>query len=440
MVFHQSHGRAPIAVAIEQGAQNSAVDDARERLMVRFGSEATHERAPRAAITGAILVLLPMALDLQAFFVGGPATIAHAVRCVLILARRIAHAGSRGAPPFDDAGAGRRVDRGDFRRALLHWYDAHKRDLPWRRTRDPYAILVSEVMCQQTRVDVVIPFYLRWMARWPTVASLAAASDEEVVAAWSGLGYYRRARNLRAAAQAIHSFGWPERLQDLPGVGPYIAGAVASIAFNQPAAAVDGNVNRVLSRWYGIDDDVGTAAGRRRIERQASALLDLDRPGDWTQALMEFGAMVCRPRPHCDACPVRAACASKSNPLARPVKATKAPPKPEEVHFALIETNGAILLAHRGPGLLGGTWGLPGGSVEVPLEDHVREQTGLNIRLDEVAGVAQHVFSHRRWSMRVHRGEVLDGRPGGAVRWVDREGLDGLGIATAMRKAIAVVS
>lgn len=331
----------------------------------------------------------------------------------------------------------------EAQRALLDWYGVHARVLPWRRTQDPYAILVSEVMLQQTRVDVAAPYFERWLARWPTADALAAADEEDVVAAWSGLGYYRRARNLHAAARRIAADGWPEDLQELPGVGPYIAGAVGSIAFGRPMAAVDGNVERVLSRWFRITDDVRKAAGRRAIQAAAERVVASARPGEWTQAVMELGATVCTPRnPQCTACPTASHCASRDDAEGLPVKATAARPVDEEVHFAVIEQGGRLLLTKRPNGLLAGTWGFPGGARTEPLEDLVRTQVGANVRLHETAGTARHTFSHRRWHMQVRRADVLDldhRQPAQAVQWIEPKALETVGLSKAMRRAFEAV-
>lgn len=324
-----------------------------------------------------------------------------------------------------------------MQRSLLEWYDANKRDLPWRRTNDPYTVLVSEVMCQQTRVDVVISHFERWMARWPTLGDLAVAPEEDVIAQWSGLGYYRRARNLHAAAKEIVANGWPENLQALPGVGPYIAGALASIAFGRPVPAVDGNVQRVLSRLGDIHADVTKAAGRNAVTDLAQQLVHVDRPGDWTQAVMELGATVCTPTsPECDACPVNVHCQTQE-PDALPVKTAKPAPVRERMHFAVIEEASRVLLVRRpNDRLLGGTWALPGGEVDTPLEDWVKEQTGITVRVSEAIGEAVHVFSHRHWTMRVHEGERLESDHGPNVRWVHLDELHTVGLSTAMRKAL----
>lgn len=197
-----------------------------------------------------------------------------------------------------------------FQQSLLEWYDANRRDLPWRRTRDPYAVWVSEAMLQQTTVQAVIPFYGRWMQAFPTVHSLAQAGEEAVLAAWQGLGYYSRARNLHRAAQIIEREGWPatvEQWRSLPGVGDYTAGAVASIAQGLAAALVDGNVERVYAR---ISADPAVGPGLKRAAWDwAGAHLAADNPGDWNQALMELGATVCTPKnPACGHCPISDHC------------------------------------------------------------------------------------------------------------------------------------
>lgn len=205
----------------------------------------------------------------------------------------------------------------DFRQNLLQWYDRNARDLPWRQTRDPYAIWVSETMLQQTRVSVVVDYYTRFMARFPTLPSLAQAEESEVLALWSGLGYYRRARALHESAKAVvaeHGGEIPKTaaaLSRLPGVGVYTAAAVASIAFGEPVAAVDGNVERVLTRYFGHEPVPGVARSGE-LRRAAEQLVDTERPGDFNQAMMDLGATVCLPKaPLCLACPVREGCATR---------------------------------------------------------------------------------------------------------------------------------
>lgn len=231
-----------------------------------------------------------------------------------------------------------------LRRSLLAWYARHRRDLPWRRTRDPYAIWVSEIMLQQTRAAAVVERYTAFLKRFPTASSLAKADEQHVLAAWSGLGYYRRARMLHRAAQFVtaHRQGrLPQdscALRELPGIGAYTAAAIASIAYNECVAAMDGNVERVLFRLQGWGEASGRAAGviRRRMEALAAALIDPARPGDWNQAMMELGATVCLPRnPLCAVCPLVSACKTRGEhkTLLRPPRARR-----EIVHALVVRT------------------------------------------------------------------------------------------------------
>ena len=206
------------------------------------------------------------------------------------------------------------MDAMAFRRALLGWYDREKRELPWRGTRDPYRVWLSEIMLQQTRAEAVAPRYEAFLARFPTVEALAAADEEAVLKAWEGMGYYSRARNLRRAAMEVVRRGeFPQsakELQTLPGVGAYTAAAVASIAFDEAAPALDGNQARVLSRLLAFEETVDTP---QRLRKPAEALIDRERPGDYNQALMDLGSGICTPRaPKCETCPVAAFCAARA--------------------------------------------------------------------------------------------------------------------------------
>jgi A/G-specific adenine glycosylase len=249
--------------------------------------------------------------------------------------------------------------RKNFRRRLLAWYDLHRRDLPWRVNRDPYRVWLSEIMLQQTRVAAVIAHYHEFLRRFPTLEKLAAVREASVLAAWSGLGYYRRARMLHAAAKVIvREYGgkFPateEGLRELPGIGRYTAAAIASIAFDEPIAVVDGNVERVLQR----------ISGRRLVGEElwtiANHLLDANRPGAFNQAMMELGAMVCTPRaPACLTCPVIELCATRGE-LAATTK--PAPQKKREIHYMLNRRNGDVLLVQRArdASLMPGMWELP---------------------------------------------------------------------------------
>jgi A/G-specific adenine glycosylase len=250
-------------------------------------------------------------------------------------------------------------EQSQFRKNILRWYNAHRRDLPWRESRDPYRVWLSEIMLQQTRVAAVIEHYQEFLRRFPTVQKLATAREASVLAAWSGLGYYRRARMLHAAAKVIvreHGGKFPASeagLRELPGIGRYTAAAIASIAFEQPVAVVDGNVERVLQR----------VAGRRlageALWAAANCLLDKKRPGDFNQAMMELGAVACTPRaPSCLTCPVIELCATRGE-LAATTK--QAPQKKREIHYAFHCRNGDVLLVQRArdAALMAGMWELP---------------------------------------------------------------------------------
>jgi A/G-specific adenine glycosylase len=249
--------------------------------------------------------------------------------------------------------------RRQFRGSLLTWYDLHRRDLPWRASRDPYRVWLSEIMLQQTRVAAVVAHYREFLRRFPTVKKLAAAREASVLAAWSGLGYYRRARMLHAAAKAIvreHGGKFPgtvEGLRELPGIGRYTAAAIASIAFDVPVAVVDGNVERVLQRV------VGRRLAGEELWIAANRLLDAKRPGDFNQAMMELGATVCTPRaPACLTCPIVELCAARGE-LARTRKPT--PQKQREIHYDLNCRDGEVLLVQRprDASLMPGMWELP---------------------------------------------------------------------------------
>ena len=255
-----------------------------------------------------------------------------------------------------------------FRRALLAWYDRNKRDLPWRRTRDPWAIHVSEIMLQQTRVAAVLPYYERFMARYPSPRAFARAPQDDVLACWAGLGYYSRARNLQAAAVRITQAGAYPRGHDairaLPGVGAYTAAAIASIAFGEARAAVDGNVGRVLARATAEKGDLRSSATRSRLDSTAQALLDPRRPGDFSQAMMELGATVCLPRnPRCPECPVASWCEALALGLQNQLPVKTSRPRPAVVvrRLLVIRRKGAVLLRRLAADSprLAGFWELP---------------------------------------------------------------------------------
>jgi A/G-specific adenine glycosylase len=302
------------------------------------------------------------------------------------------------------------VDVAGIRRALLDFYDAQARRLPWRESEDPYRVWISEIMLQQTRVETVIPYYERWLARFPDIRALAEAPADEVLHAWQGLGYYTRARNLHRAAAVVrerHGGMLPDdsaALRTLPGIGDYTAGAIASIAYGRAEPAVDGNVRRVLSRL--LDDPAPTAAGLRDI---AAKLVPAARPGDFNQALMELGATLCVPRsPRCGHCPVARWCAARAAGTQNDRPARK--PRPVLPVFrlgvaALLDGAGRLFLEQRPEGgLLGGMWGLPGDerAADEPAEDAARRAAlrslggAAHLTVTGEIGSFSHLFSHRR--------------------------------------------
>lgn len=256
-----------------------------------------------------------------------------------------------------------------IRRRLLDWFAARKRDLPWRETTDPYAVLVSEVMLQQTQVATVIPYYRNFLERFPDFEALAEAAEEEVFRHWAGLGYYRRARSLHQCARQVvsdHSGRFPQTkaaVLALPGIGPYTAGAVLSIAFDQPEPLVDGNVERVLTRLFAVEEDLASAGGKKAVWRIASELVPEKRPGDFNQALMELGATVCKSSsPECGVCPVSIMCRARAAGRVTdfPIKTRNRKAEEMEEAVLLIESNGRWLLTDSNDeGLYGGLWQFP---------------------------------------------------------------------------------
>ena len=334
--------------------------------------------------------------------------------------------------------------------ALLDHYDRVQRDLPWRGETDPYRILVSEVMLQQTRVDTVLGYYEPWLKRFPDVETLATAGTDDVLKEWEGLGYYRRARNLHAAAQVVRERGgdFPRSysgLLKLPGVGEYTAGAVASIAFQEPVPAVDGNVRRVLARWY--DEEHPTAAWLRE---KATALVHVMRPGDWNQSLMELGATICTPRaPKCAECPMARWCTANAagTQETRPAPARKARAKRASFLLAVLEADGSVLLTQRpDEGLLAGMWAFPE-RLLLGAPENLGDFDELPAVVAETLGVepvgpgrglttVKHRFSHiharyKPWVVSVRTPVLRDG-----YSWVRPGQIDGLAVPVAQRKVL----
>ncbi|WP_115992608.1 A/G-specific adenine glycosylase [Cohnella lupini] len=321
-----------------------------------------------------------------------------------------------------------------FSAELLKWYKRERRDLPWRRSRDPYHIWVSEIMLQQTRVDTVIPYFNRFVDRFPNPKHLADAPEEDVLKHWEGLGYYSRARNLQTAVrEVVERYGGqvPDNKKDissLKGVGPYTAGAILSIAYNQPEPAVDGNVMRVLSRYYCLDDDIAKPSTRIGMESLAQGLIPSGEAADFNQALMELGAMVCTPKsPSCPECPVRSGCVALAEGRERelPIKTKAKKARPVFRVAALVEGTGPragkVLVRQRpDTGLLARMWELPHVEVRDEIEwdslsvgkrllQEASAVDGVGIQATErIVGEAQHIFTHLVWNIRVLPAVAVD--------------------------------
>ncbi|MEN3333537.1 MAG: A/G-specific adenine glycosylase [Blastocatellia bacterium] len=344
-------------------------------------------------------------------------------------------------------------------KALLHWFAKHKRALPWRATRDPYRIWISEVMLQQTQAATVIPFYERFLEQFPDLAALAAADDRILMKAWEGLGYYARARNLRAAAQTIvreHDGKLPtstEALLKLPGFGPYTAAAVASLAFGADCAAVDGNVTRVLARVYAIDADIRQTSTRRRLQRLADALVPRGRAGAFNEALMELGALVCRPKnPACSDCPIRRFCRAFQEDRVRdlPVKSPRPAVPHHEIAIGVVHRKGKVLIALRPvDGLLGNLWEFPGGKRQTDetlaecCRREIKEETDLDVEVTETFAIVPHAYTHFRITLHAFHCRYTRGRAqprtSQAIRWVTLDELDDYAFPKANKQIIAAL-
>ncbi|MFH1755025.1 MAG: A/G-specific adenine glycosylase [Candidatus Latescibacterota bacterium] len=346
-----------------------------------------------------------------------------------------------------------------IRQRLLLWFDQTRRQLPWRGTKDPYRTWVSEVMLQQTRVTTVIPYYKRFLDIFPDVQSLAEANIDAVLKIWEGLGYYARARNLHRAANLLvterngiipDDYG---ALRDVPGVGDYIAAAVLSQSFNKPHAVVDGNVKRVLARLLSIDAPVNHSSSMKIYKAHASRLLDTKRPGDFNQAVMELGALICRPaNPDCGHCPIRNFCRAHETGMQStlPVRSPKRPVPHRRVAVGVVRRGGKILITQRKPsGLLGGLWEFPGGKIQQgePPEDACKREIEekLNLRVDVERHVARvrHAYSHFTISMDVYdcrykAGKVKLNGPAN-YKWIAFEEIEQYAFPGANRKFIPLL-
>lgn len=336
---------------------------------------------------------------------------------------------------------------------LLTWYESSKRDLPWRKDKDPYKIWVSEIMLQQTRVEAVKPYFERWMESFPTLESLAVAQEEEVVHHWQGLGYYSRARNLlRGVREVNQSYGGQvpqtkEEIIGLAGVGDYTAGAILSIAYNKKEPAIDGNVLRVFSRLFCVGEDISSPATKKAIKQLVEDEMSEEHPGDFNQALMDLGSAICIPKaPRCGICPLEACCCAKEKGLEGqlPVKKKKAAPKEVRLIAGVIRLGESFLL-HQRPdkGLLAGMWEFP--TVEIKGEEDgldtfrkvIKEETGQVIELERLLLQCTHIFSHRQWDISFYSCVVTPGKEvpvEGRLKWLNRRDWEKLSFAGPHRK------
>ncbi len=331
---------------------------------------------------------------------------------------------------------------------LLRWFKKNERDLPWRETRDPYAIWVSEIMLQQTQVPTVIPYYEKFLKALPTVRHLARADLFKVIKLWEGLGYYSRARNLHHAAQIISEQfrgKMPDTLQGLlalPGIGRYPAGAILSIAYNKEAPILDGNVKRVLSRVFAISGDPRQGQTEQLLWETSETLIPHGRASAFNQALMDLGAMVCTPRdPRCLLCPLRDLCKARAAgiPEDYPSKVVKKKIPHIEAVAAVIRKGREVLLQHRPPkGLLGGLWEFPNwrsegnGGLRSRLRDHIRKEIGMNADVGESIGTFKQTFTHFKLTLHVFNCEAMDKR--GKGEWAPIDNLDQFAMSRIHRR------
>jgi len=322
-------------------------------------------------------------------------------------------------------------------RLLLDWYASHARKLPWRVRMEPYAIWVSEIMLQQTRVETVLPYYQRWMERFPGIEDLANASQQDVLQVWEGLGYYGRARNLhRAARQVMERYNGElprsrNDLETLPGIGRYTSGAIASIAFGADELALDGNIRRVASRLFNLDIPANSPEGQARLQALLRDHLPGGQAGDFNQALMDLGSLLCtRHTPQCQQCPLEILCNAHAQGVEeqRPVTIARARIPRHTVAAAVIFRDGRVLIARRPPdGLLGGLWEFPGGKVEpgedlaLALRREIHEELGVQIEVGQKVGVFNHAYTHYKVTLHAFCCSLTAGEPqaleASALRW-----------------------
>lgn len=350
------------------------------------------------------------------------------------------------------------IDLSTLRQSLAAWYEREARDLPWRRTKDPYLIWVSEVMLQQTRVEQVRPYYERFVRAYPTVEDLACADLDDVLLLWEGLGYYARARNLHRAARAVseqHGGRWPRAYADiraLPGIGDYTAAAITSIAYAEPRAVVDGNVARVLARVFSVNEVQGTARARKQFSLLADSMMDASAPSRHNQAMMELGARICTPtRPRCDICPLASVCTARQSGQEEmyPKKKPRAAVPHYNVAVGIIQRGGTEVLIQRRAesGLLGGLWEFPGGkqqdgeSLQETCVREIREELGIEVAIGQMLHKLSHAYTHFRITLHAFGCQLVEGEPvslaGLPLVWARLVDLDRYAFPRANRRLIA---
>nr|GGG87381.1 adenine DNA glycosylase [Virgibacillus oceani] len=327
-----------------------------------------------------------------------------------------------------------------FQQDLLNWYDTNKRDLPWREDQDPYKIWVSEIMLQQTKVDTVIPYFHRFITKFPTLHDLAEADQQDVLKVWEGLGYYSRARNLQnAVKEVVAAYGGevphtPKDLGSLKGVGPYTKGAILSIAYNQPEPAVDGNVMRVLARVLKIEDDIAKPSAKKQFENYVRELISQDDPSSFNQGIMELGALICTPKtPMCMFCPVQQHCKAFAEGIEEELPIKSKAKKQKKVPYAALliknEKNQYVIEKRSDNGLLASLWQFPMVPIDEigfdHLENWVHSEYGVKITLGSKAGNLKHVFSHLIWQLEIYQAKTIQNQLyDQRLKFVDKEGLE----------------
>ncbi|WP_347552473.1 A/G-specific adenine glycosylase [Pseudalkalibacillus hwajinpoensis] len=348
------------------------------------------------------------------------------------------------------------IDKKQFQKDLISWYQQEKRELPWRENQDPYRIWVSEIMLQQTRVDTVIPYFERFMNKFPTIEALAYANESDVLKAWEGLGYYSRARNLQSAVREVAETyngtvpNNPDEIARLKGVGPYTAGAVLSIAYNIPEPAVDGNVMRVLSRIIGIWEDIAKPSARKTFEEATRQLISKKDPSSFNQGMMELGALICTPKsPSCLLCPVQDHCLAfqEGSQEELPIKSKKKAPRPVPIAgVALQDSSGKYLIRKRPEtGLLASLWEFPNveltdvGPKEEQLKRHLHDMHEVEATIEDEISSYHHIFSHLKWHLTIYKGKCNGLIESENIKLVDVNEMNQYAFPVAHQKIVAII-